>query len=263
MSKYHYSDAYRRIAHSASAASQSISVFNDIAYVALRLTFGGSPNPPTWCLFSEMVTDLANEIYMCQEWDPEQLRSPGQPTTPEPKLDSDAEPFAQSLPTAVTVPTSSTTKTDGFIDDLITVFLDTPANWNRAPHIVPLAIHVTSRPHAGKDEPVTRRNILLDQKLIVEGSPAETQTILGWIIKTRKLTIALPNDKFDAWSGELKKMIKNKRTTFGDMESTVGRLNHVAYVIPLARHFLTRMRAKILVPPVSHTHLPLPTTRHV
>ncbi len=47
MSKYDYSDAYRRIAHAASAASQSISVFNEIAYVALRLTFCGSPNPPT------------------------------------------------------------------------------------------------------------------------------------------------------------------------------------------------------------------------
>ncbi len=85
MSKYDYSDAYRRIAHAASAASQSISVFNEIAYVALRLTFGGSPNPPTWCLFSEMVTDLANEIYMCQEWDPHQLRSPGQSMTPKTK----------------------------------------------------------------------------------------------------------------------------------------------------------------------------------
>jgi hypothetical protein len=56
--KYDYSDAYRRIAHSPSAAARSIIVFTGIAYIALRLTFGGSPNPPTWCAFSEMVTDL-------------------------------------------------------------------------------------------------------------------------------------------------------------------------------------------------------------
>jgi hypothetical protein len=63
IAKYDYSDAYRRIAHAASAATQSISIFDHLAYIALCLTFGGSPNPPTSCLFSEMVTDLANEIY--------------------------------------------------------------------------------------------------------------------------------------------------------------------------------------------------------
>jgi hypothetical protein len=101
MSKFDYSDTYRRITHLASAAAQSISVSNKNAYVALRLTFGGSPNPPTWCLFSEMVRDLANEIYMCREWDSGKLRSSGQPVTPEPKLEAENEPFAQSLLTAV------------------------------------------------------------------------------------------------------------------------------------------------------------------
>jgi hypothetical protein len=35
-------------------------------------------------------------------------------------------------------------------------------------------------------------------KLIVKGSPAETQIILGWLIKVRQLLISLPNDKLDA-----------------------------------------------------------------
>jgi hypothetical protein len=259
MSKYDYSDAYRRIAHSASASTQSISVFKDIAYVALRLTFGGSPNPPTWCLFSEMVTDLANELYMCPHWDPAQVRSPGQPLTPTPKLEKDEEPFGQALPTAVTVPTSSTAKTDGFINDLITVFRDTPQNRERAPHMVPLAMHVTSRPHAGTEEPVTRRNILSDANLLAEGAPAETQIILGWMIKTRRLQISLPTDKFDAWTTELQKMIKAQRTTFGDIETTVGRLNHVAYVIPLARHFLNRLQSKSCIPRHKHQSIRLAT----
>jgi hypothetical protein len=62
IAKYEYSDAYRQIAHSTLAAAQSIIVVAGIAYIALRLTFSGSPNPPTWCGFSEMVTDLSNEI---------------------------------------------------------------------------------------------------------------------------------------------------------------------------------------------------------
>jgi hypothetical protein len=70
ISKYDYSDAYRRIAHSASAAAQTIAVNGETAFLLLRLTFGGSPNPPTWCMFLELVMDLANEIGQCNEWDP-------------------------------------------------------------------------------------------------------------------------------------------------------------------------------------------------
>jgi hypothetical protein len=145
----------------------------------------------------------------------------------------------------VKILTSSTSKRDEFIDDLITVFLDNPTDLERAPHTVPLAMHITIRPHAGKDEPVTRQNILADHKLIVQGLTGETQIILGWNIKTKQLMIALSIDKFDAWLGELHKMIKLQRTTFGNLESTVGRRNHVAYVIPLARHFLTQTQAKL------------------
>jgi hypothetical protein len=86
MSKYDYSDAYRRIAHSASAAPQTIAVHDGMGYLALRLTFGGSPNPPTWCMVSEMVTDLANEICQCEEWDPIELHNPVQAVAPKPSL---------------------------------------------------------------------------------------------------------------------------------------------------------------------------------
>jgi hypothetical protein len=44
ISKYDYSDAYRRMAHSALAAAQSVAVLLAVAYIATRLTFGGSPN---------------------------------------------------------------------------------------------------------------------------------------------------------------------------------------------------------------------------
>jgi hypothetical protein len=246
IAKYDYSDAFRRMVHAGRAAAQSIAVFDKVAYIALRLTFGGSPNPPTWCLFSEMVTDLANEIAVCDEWDPNTLRSPAQPVTPVPKLDdASGKKFAPAQHTAVAVPVTSTIKTDGFIDDLIQVFLDTPENRARAPHCVPLAVHVTSRPHAGSDEPVPRRNILGDAKLLAEGTPAEIQIVLGWTLLTRPLIIALPEDKFDAWIADLRQMISDGRSTFGDLETCLGRLNHTAYVIPLARHFLSRLRDRV------------------
>ena len=83
--KYDYSDGYRLVAHSASAAVQTISVHDGRAYISVRLTFGGRPNPPTWCTFSEVATDLSNEISQCREWDPSTLHSPAQSVAPEPQ----------------------------------------------------------------------------------------------------------------------------------------------------------------------------------
>jgi hypothetical protein len=143
IAKCDYSDAYRRIAHSGTAAVQSIII-------------RGSPNPPTWCAFSEMVTDLSNEIPLCDDWDPSTLQSPAQPVTPAPIKRPQSEPIALTKPMAVIVPTKVTGQTDSFINDLIRVFLDTPKNREREPHAVPLAIHITSRPHMGPAKPITR-----------------------------------------------------------------------------------------------------------
>ena len=76
-------------------SAQTIAIHGGLVYLSLRLTFGGSSNPPTWCLISEIVTDLAsNEISQCTEWDPNELRSSVQPETPEPKRLTDDVPLA-------------------------------------------------------------------------------------------------------------------------------------------------------------------------
>jgi hypothetical protein len=157
ITKYNYSDAYRWMAHSAQAAAMSIAIFMRVAYIAIRLTFGGSPNPPSWCIFSEIVTDLAKEISSCSSYDPSLLCSRTQPHTPGPKLSSAGVPLAKAMPMAVQIPVKKhTTGVDGFIDNLINVFLDTTVNRAREPHIVPLAMHCTSRPHACDEEPISR-----------------------------------------------------------------------------------------------------------
>jgi hypothetical protein len=131
-------------------------------------------------MFSETVTDLANEILLCEDWDPNHLHDPDQPTTPEPTMQHVDQPLSPALPTAVKIPLSSTARVDGFIDDLICVFLDSPKNRAQAPHAIPLAMFVTSRSHTGDDaEPIERRNILSLLKLQAKGSPDERQNVLG------------------------------------------------------------------------------------
>ena len=260
--KYDYSDAYRRIAHSASAAAQTIATHMGLAYLSLRLTYGGCPNPPTWTMFSEIVTDLANEISQCRAWDPKLTRSPAQPVAPPPQRLESSIPVQTGRPMAVDIPitTPDSGRVDGFIDDLINVFTDTPNNCSRQPHVVPLAMHVTSRPHAGDAlEPTPRRTLLSIPKLLAEGSPAEIQIVLGWRLDTRRLLIALPDDKFGAWSEDLSRIISQPRCRFEDIDQMVGRLNHSSFVLPFSRHFMGRLRE--LLKPRRHKDCLVPIGR--
>ena len=250
ISKYDYSDAYRRIAHSASAAAQTIAVHDFMSYLALRLTYGGSPNPPSWCMFSELVTDLANEISRCTAWDPSKLHSLAQPVAPPPRRLHDSVPIHPGRIMAVEIPleeAENTGRVDGFIDDLINVFLDSPSNCRRQPHVVPLAMHVTSRPHAGDGvEPITRRALLSLPKLLAEGSPDEVQIVLGWRIDTRGMIIALPDDKFQAWMSDIDGIIgRDGKCRYETLDQLVGCLNHSYFVMPASRHFLGRIRASL------------------
>jgi hypothetical protein len=102
----------------------------------------------------------------------------------------------------------------------------------------------TSRPHAGDAaEPIKRRSILSLAKLLAEGAPDEVQIVLGWRLDTRRLIMALPQDKFDAWSLSLRTILRNRHCSKEVLESLEGQLNHASYVTPLARHFLPRIRA--------------------
>ena len=52
ISKYDFLDAYRRMAHRALLAIQTILVHGARAYIYLVLTFEASANPVVWCGFS-------------------------------------------------------------------------------------------------------------------------------------------------------------------------------------------------------------------
>jgi hypothetical protein len=79
------------VSHTVPAQPPTIAVHDGMGFLALRLTFGGSPNPPTWCMVSEMVTELTNEICQCEEWDPVELHNPVQAVAPKPIYLKDLE----------------------------------------------------------------------------------------------------------------------------------------------------------------------------
>jgi hypothetical protein len=201
IAKYDFSDAYRRMTFSARAANQSILVVGETAYLFLRLTFGGSPNPPAWCAFSEMVTDLSNDLAEEDDWDPRVVKSPLTQMRG-PKIHSELSELGQAKEMSVVVATEREAVSDCFIDDIVRVMLHHEGGqgryYARDTEAVPLAIHATMRPHGGNgSEPVPRRPSLSDTKLEAEGTPAERQIVLGWDIDIGKLTIRLPWDSLN------------------------------------------------------------------
>jgi hypothetical protein len=251
LAKFDYSDAYKRISQSPRATAATVVRFGRIAYFCWRMVFGGSPNPAGFSCFSETLTDLANEIAMSR-YHPKMGRSATVlPAHLVPKETEDpTDPIEESIGPALRVSTKMTSYRDCFIDDIIDCHLGTPANLERAPHIVQLAVQAMSRPHAGPDsEPVPRRPLLGPDKLEAEGRSAERQVVLGWEIRTRPFVVALPFDKYKAWREDLDKIIATGQATQQETESLIGRLNHASFLIPLSRHFLNEIRTKCLSVP--------------
>lgn len=209
-------------------------------------------NPAAWSCCSEMITDLSNELPLMEDWNPEEICSPDQHKVQAPIYESDQCAPAPAKPLSVHIPVTALGRSDCFIDDIIVVMIDRPEQILRHSSAAPLAIHCAMRPNAGVEkEPIPRRDAMAGEKLVAEGSPAESQICLGWTINTRLLLLLLPLDKFSAWSADIVELLgrPDRVVTRPELETLIGRLNHASFVIPLSRHFLSNLRSKLKIRP--------------
>ena len=188
-----------------------------------------------------MCTDLAQDILHAPAWDPLTILSPHASKIPDPVLLPDSIPFGSALELDVDITPNSYGCVDDFVDDRVVVIPDIGDNRLRGAGALPLAIHLMCRPLAA-DEPVKRDDPLSLSKLLEEGTLAEQFVFLGWKVNLRLLILSLPQDKFLAWSQDIDAIIKAKKATFQDLDSMVGRLNHAATPLSLARYFMNRIR---------------------
>jgi hypothetical protein len=208
--------------------------------ISFRLTFGGSPCPNESCAFSELCTDLANDLLHAPDWNPDNISSPHSSLLQNPVLLDDSIEFAQAKQLDVDMPVDDWGRADDFVDDGIVIIPDLNENRKRAVQSMLLAMHIFCRPLDQK-EPITGDDCLSFSKL-AEGTLSEEQVILGWKINTRKLTISLPEKKYTNWHEDLTKYIKTKKISHKNLESLVSRLSHAASACPLMRYYLNRVR---------------------
>ena len=243
--KTDFKAAYRRITLQGNTAARCTILHGEFALPGLRLTFGGTPCAYEFCVASEMCTDLAADILHADAWDPRLLCSPHASKIPQPILLDDSIPFGQAAELDVDIPVDCHGSVDDFVDDGVVVVPDIGDNRARGAGALPLAIHTLCRPLA-PDEPIPRDDPLSLSKLIEEGTLAEQFVLLGWRVNLRLLILSLPRDKFLVWSQDIQLVIKNKHAPFQELDTLVGRLNHAATALPLARYFLNRVRTAAL-----------------
>jgi len=217
----------------------------EIAVALGRLPFGSMPAPSEFSNCSDMVTDLANDLMYLEQWDPDKLPCPLRDEIPPPKRLPDDIPFGPAYAPANHLPSSYLGGTDGYVDDLTSCVLDSPDNQQmvkRAEQCIPMALHLVFRPNAGQNEPIARAEMASIPKLKAEAYLTEILIMLGWRINTRTFTISLPDDKFISWKNQIKEMLTATSVSYKDASNLVGRLEHVAFIIPAARHFMNRLR---------------------
>ena len=242
--KVDFRSAYRRANLFGHLAAMCLSVVMSICLVAFRLPFGGGYCPAKWCPFSEATCDLANAIMNHDDWDESELYSPFVEQVPEPIKPNTSKPLPAARRPDVIVELEAHGKADVFIDDIIPVGLWSPRCF-RLISAVLLAMEIIGRP-LNENDPLPREPLIALNKLLSEGGLDEHFIALGWMIDTRAFTVALTEDKFKAWSRALDDLIRSRSCTVKYLEETIGKLNWVAELMPLARYFLHRIRSTTL-----------------
>ena len=209
--------------------------------LSIRLPFGGSPCPSEFCLLSDIITDLVNDLLSCKTWDHRTVHSSYLHKIPKAvKLDPTI-PFAQARDLIVSLPTEDQGKSDCFIDDLISVAVDINDNLDRLRAAPCTIIHAVA--HSSPSSPKLKRdNLIANDKNDAEGAPDERKICLGWLLDTRHLTVALPFHKFKAWSKQITDMMKQKTVSEKLLASVLGRLENVATIMVMMGHFLSNIR---------------------
>ena len=245
MTKLDIKAAYRRLHTSGTTASQAIVIIDDVALLALCMTFGGAPNPSMWSDVSEIACDTCNLITRDTSWNPDStptLESPHQHKyVRKPCYLRSKSPCQPALPTLISTYPNLEPFTDCYLDDLFTCFLDLPTPIWKGSRITLLTLHLLGRPIADT-EPLQRDDLLAFDKMLAEGSPEESKIILGWEVNTRTLRLRLPQEKLKSWNAEIDRILQLHSVDCEILATTIGRLNHASYVIPTARAFLCHLR---------------------
>ena len=244
-SKIDYKSAYQRCHLSAETGIQTCTQLADenLAIVALILTFGGALGSYKWGVISESSCNLTIAILQDESWNPKSLCAPGLELVPKKTILNDDVPFGVGKDLIVDVPVDPKGIADVYIDDTIALGVDLQNTNNsmRLENTILLVIHVAARP-IHPEEPIPREEMAALEKLLAKAGLEETKMILGLFCGFIRMTVALPTNKYVAWKSDILNMLKYRNATASKLDTIIGRLGNIGFIIHQIFHFLSRLR---------------------
>ena len=169
--KYDLDSAYRRMHMNAASAVKCLCMTTVCALIYLRLTFGGSSSPAEWCIITEILTDLANDIMNNPHWNHSKTfaKEPDPSKLLPPLLNLPSDKFVQALPANVHLHIPRHGWVDSYIDDLIGVCVHVGDNAIRTTKAILLAIYIMARPSPLTPPLILHKYLISIIKMIAEG----------------------------------------------------------------------------------------------
>ena len=199
-------DAYRRVHTWEHMAAACMVLVAKYVLLLLRLPFGSTPAPGEFCLGSEMIVDLSNDILDTNQWEHTEFNIPYRHLIPKILLPPKLTSPVLALPLDVPVPYRPKGRSDGYVDDMWTACLHKGKNAEKANVALDIAINATFRPLA-PDEPLPRHPATSLSKIAGEGQMSTKKTLLGWEVNCPQHKVHLPTDKYTQWTKEIKDIL--------------------------------------------------------
>ena len=155
-----------------------------ITKASLRAMFGGKPCPFLFLEVSKSVIDLSNAIMHCESWDQKLLHLTHSKLIRVPHRENPDAPLAQARVMMVNTETDEFGALEVFLDDLLSAFPDLSEDHVERCSLAPLLALDTVSQSVQADVTLLRDAMLAIEKALAEGTPAEIQIVLGWLIDT-------------------------------------------------------------------------------
>ena len=251
--KFDADSAFKRLGLSLHSALKTFIIHKSIALMSTRMTFGGKASSNNWGAVAEILTDLANEalnkggLKELTERPTNYEKYYAKPERLDPRI-----PIATMSGLLYKPPMGENRLVDIYVDDNFAACLDEERDGlHESKRIFNRILNCFDTIFAPaleiQEDRVTRDPAISLRKLEAEGVPREVHKILGWIVNTRLMTMALPADKVIEWVKEVKRTAATLRIEHKELEKLIGKVTRAAFILPGAMAFIVPLR-RLLYP---------------
>jgi hypothetical protein len=191
----------------------------------------------------ELICNLINAILHQDSSNPLSLyATDAQEHVPSKELLPDNVPFGIGSNLIIDIPIDTRGTVNIYINDFIglTVDIENTKNATRLKQALLLGLTAVLR-EVSPTEALPCDDMDNRAKLKAETGLTKIKVILGWLLNFRTMTIALPENKFIAYSKAILDMLDQGWTSKGELKMNIGRWVHLGQITPFIHHFLSRL----------------------